>query len=506
MSSATPPPLSHPTDGNDWPSAAMDITQPSEVISTSNGNHVATNGHHETNGAAKEPIDSPIGAEVNGMNGTPSPTLPNGTPDMNGAINSPVLNGADSSTSVKLDHMEGDGEFSSSIMATGETEHVFTDTALGPAQYRFCQSTVKTLKKLKDAAPFLRPVDPIALNIPHYPSIITNPMDFGTIERKLASSNPGKPDPNPLNPKYNTADEFIIDVRLVFHNCLTFNGPDHLVTQMSKRVEEVFDKQIKNMPAADVSISYNYRRDVILTNLIQAKLSISKKENSFTPPPGSAGPKKPQRKQSTSVPTIRRSDSISAVRPKREIHPPPPRDLPYNEAPPKKTVRPKVLKQSGSASAGGSRSTTQEQLRFCAKVLEQLHRKSHMNIASPFYEPVDWVALDLPNYPKIVKRPMDLSTMRKRLESGEYPGPQKFYDDFKLMIRNCFAFNPPGTPVNQAGVELQRLFDEKWKGLPLTDDDVMSDEEEYEEEDEAGDQEDEAERLREYFVQLLCSA
>jgi hypothetical protein len=27
-------------------------------------------------------------------------------------------------------------------------------------------------------------------------------------------------------------------------------------------------------------------------------------------------------------------------------------------------------------------------------------------------------------------------------------------------------FNPPGTPVNQAGMDLQRLFDEKWKSLP----------------------------------------
>jgi hypothetical protein len=118
------------------------------------------------------------------------------------------------------------------------------------AQFRFCQSTVRTLKKLKDAGPFLRPVDPIALNIPHYPSVIKNPMDFSTVERKLASSNPAKPDPNSQNPRYFHADEFIADVRLIFSNCVTFNGPDHAVTAMGKRVEEVFDKQIKQMPPA----------------------------------------------------------------------------------------------------------------------------------------------------------------------------------------------------------------------------------------------------------------
>ena len=49
---------------------------------------------------------------------------------------------------------------------------------------------------------------------------------------------------------------------------------------------------------------------------------------------------------------------------------------------------------------------------------------------------------------------------------SDYSNATKFYDDFKLMIRNCFQFNPAGTPVNQAGIELQRMFDEKWKGLP----------------------------------------
>lgn len=75
-------------------------------------------------------------------------------------------------------------------------------------------------------------------------------MDFSTIERKLASSNPQKPDPNPENPRYHNADEFIADVRLIFQNCVAFNGPDHAITAMGKRVEEIFDKQIKQLPPA----------------------------------------------------------------------------------------------------------------------------------------------------------------------------------------------------------------------------------------------------------------
>ena len=78
----------------------------------------------------------------------------------------------------------------------------------------------------------------------------------------------------------------------------------------------------------------------------------------------------------------------------------------------------------------------------------------------------DWVKMELPTYPKIVKRPMDLSTMRRKLENRDYPNAQRFYDDFKLMIKNCMLFNPIGTPVCTAGQELDKVFNEKWRNLP----------------------------------------
>lgn len=139
-----------------------------------------------------------------------------------------------------------------------------------------------------------------------------------------------------------------------------------------------------------------------------------------------------------------------------------------------------------------------EQLKFCDKMLKDMNKKIHYNIAHPFYEPVgelqylfrlhfslkpvviDWVALEIPSYPKLIKKPMDLSTMRKKLDNGDYSTADAFYNDFKLMIRNCMAFNPQGTPVNTAGTELQRLFEEKWRNLPSLR--QQSDEEDEEEE------------------------
>jgi hypothetical protein len=94
------------------------------------------------------------------------------------------------------------------------------------------------------------------------------------------------------------------------------------------------------------------------------------------------------------------------------------------------------------------------------------------------------VKLEIPSYPKVIKKPMDLSTMKKKLDNREYPNVQKFHDDFMLMIRNCFIFNPDGTPVHEAGIELRRLFNEKWKNLPPLHDVSDDDSEEDEEEDE----------------------
>ena len=100
-------------------------------------------------------------------------------------------------------------------------------------------STLRNLKKSKDARPFLVPVDVVAMNIPYYPEIITHLMDFSTIEHMLSLSNPTKPNPNPENPRYLTADQFIADVRPVFTDCIKFDGPDHAISQMGKRVDEL---------------------------------------------------------------------------------------------------------------------------------------------------------------------------------------------------------------------------------------------------------------------------
>ena len=53
---------------------------------------------------------------------------------------------------------------------------------------RQCTALLKPLLKMDSAVAFLEPVDPVALNLPDYLTIITQPMDLGTIQNKLNTS------------------------------------------------------------------------------------------------------------------------------------------------------------------------------------------------------------------------------------------------------------------------------------------------------------------------------
>lgn len=59
---------------------------------------------------------------------------------------------------------------------------------------------------------------------------------------------------------------------------------------------------------------------------------------------------------------------------------------------------------------------------------------------TPFFVPVDPAAV--PNYYLIVKRPMDLSTMRDKLDDEEYTCFEQFMEDIQLIVRNANVFNP----------------------------------------------------------------
>ena len=78
---------------------------------------------------------------------------------------------------------------------------------------------------------FTEPVDPEALGIPDYYDVVCNPMDLGTVKRKLEAK--------PCT--YLDVYEWASDVRLVFANAVEYNGPMHEVGRMASELSGIFE-------------------------------------------------------------------------------------------------------------------------------------------------------------------------------------------------------------------------------------------------------------------------
>ncbi|CDY08771.1 BnaA06g24530D [Brassica napus] len=76
-----------------------------------------------------------------------------------------------------------------------------------------------------------------------------------------------------------------------------------------------------------------------------------------------------------------------------------------------------------------------------------------------FNTPVDVVGLGLHDYHLIVKKPMDLGTVKLNLEKGFYVSPLDFATDVRLTFRNAMAYNPKGQDVYFMAEKLLDQFD-----------------------------------------------
>lgn len=78
----------------------------------------------------------------------------------------------------------------------------------------------------------------------------------------------------------------------------------------------------------------------------------------------------------------------------------------------------------------------------------------------PFKEPVD--ARDVPDYYDIIKDPMDLKTMSKRVESEQYYVTfEMFVADVRRMFANARTYNSPETIYYKCATRLESHFSSK---------------------------------------------
>ncbi|XP_057674044.1 bromodomain-containing protein 3-like isoform X2 [Corythoichthys intestinalis] len=316
-------------------------------------------------------------------------------------------------------------------------------------QLQFMQSVVvKAVWKHHFAWPFYHPVDAVALNLPDYHRIITNPMDLGTIKQRLE------------NNYYWSASECLQDFNTMFSNCYIYNKPTDDIVLMALALEKIYLQKVAQIPQKEVELlphtakgkgtkKRSGEQEIVTTSLLDT--SQTKHIGSSSPSnPTMVSQKGPKKKKSNSViDTTRLNKSPNS---KRRWENQDRSSLLFA----KNSSKKQLALQDGEM----------KQLRYCEEILKEMLSKKHAAYAWPFYKPVDVEALQLHDYHDIIKYPMDLRTVKEKMNRGEYQDAQRFAADVRLIFSNCYKYNPPHHDVVAQARKLQAMFEKRFANIP----------------------------------------
>ncbi|CAN8102879.1 unnamed protein product [Discula destructiva] len=133
-------------------------------------------------------------------------------------------------------------------------------------------------------------------------------------------------------------------------------------------------------------------------------------------------------------------------------------------APPKAAPR----RRSQPSANGETQEFTEEQkLAFCQDLLVRMLSGPGFwtRLVGPFREPVDPVRDSVPDYFEKVTTPMDLITMKGKMDRNEYKTHEDFFADMSLIFSNCKTYWKPGQTVYVACEKLEKTFMDKYSGM-----------------------------------------
>lgn len=88
--------------------------------------------------------------------------------------------------------------------------------------------------------------------------------------------------------------------------------------------------------------------------------------------------------------------------------------------------------------------------------------------AWPFMKPVDVKGLGLHDYNDVIEKPMDLGTIKNKMDAKDgsgYQHVQEVCDDMRLVFSNAMTYNPEGSDVYVMSKTLSDKFEERWKSV-----------------------------------------
>ncbi|XP_077442106.1 bromodomain-containing protein 3-like [Vanacampus margaritifer] len=313
-------------------------------------------------------------------------------------------------------------------------------------QLQFMQSVVKAVWKHHFAWPFYHPVDAVALKLPDYHTIVTNPMDLGTIKQRLE------------NKYYWSASECLQDFNTMFSNCYIYNKPTDDIVLMALDLEKMYLQRVAHMPQNEVELlphaakGKSKKKSSGCPKAI-ASLSDPSLQTDSTEASQATITKGLKRKSNSDIDATGLSESPENKR-RREI--------PDRSA----VLSPSDVSEKVLALLDGETIQLSKQLPYCEEILKEMLSKKHAAYAWPFYKPVDAEALQLHDYHDIIKYPMDLSTVKEKMNRGEYQDAQSFAVDVRLIFSNCYKYNPPHLDIVALAKKLQGVFERRFATIP----------------------------------------
>ncbi|XP_058993716.1 bromodomain testis-specific protein [Mustela lutreola] len=348
-------------------------------------------------------------------------------------------------------------------------------------QLQYLQKVVlKALWKHSFSWPFQQPVDAVKLKLPDYYTIIKTPMDLNTIKKRLEHK------------YYVKASECIADFNIMFSNCYLYNKPGDDIVLMAQALEKLFRQKLSQMPQEEQVVGGKERikkgiQHNVTVPSVKEKQSPTALEQVFKPqvipsvfPETSVSPSNmaqgtPFNSTSQTVAQVTRgvkrkadttTPTASVVKASGESSPTLAEKKSLKMPPIKENVLKTVLPDSQQQCKVVKNVKVTEQLRHCSEILKEMLAKKHLSYAWPFYNPVDVNALGLHNYYDIVKNPMDLGTIKGKMDNQEYKDAYEFAADVRLMFMNCYRYNPPDHEVVTMARMLQDVFEMHFAKIP----------------------------------------
>ncbi|TRX97383.1 hypothetical protein FHL15_001661 [Xylaria flabelliformis] len=338
-----------------------------------------------------------------------------------------------------------DADESTEQAANGSLDSAIPDSLpITPHQNKRTREVLGNVKKTKNGSNFRKSVQELWPGLWNdYMAKIDNPVDISSMEVKLRED------------KYANYGEFKADVHQLYENAVLFNGPQHDVTLAAAQVRdyilvrmpEIVHSKAPAKPEKGKAQPTRHAEPRAATQ--PRRQSQSQTQAPATSPKQKTEPSAlPSSASNTAqafaippsgIPQIRRdSTREDHDRPKRPIHPPKNRDPDYLKGSRKKKLDPEQ--------------------RFFDMVLEEIKKPKYFTINQWFLIAVDPVALNIPNYFKIIKKPMDLAMMTEKNHDGEYKTTKDLEKDMKLIVHNSEMFNGPEHEVTNQARQLEELL------------------------------------------------